>query len=531
MPWRGPDVDGQLPSLGWDLLDWWSDILPSPRDPDEPLVFTNEQALILVAWYTINPTTGRFIHRRGCSRRSKGFGKSPMEAAKAIAELAGPVRFDGWNAQGNPVGRPWGLKGDPSAWVQLAAVSEDQVENTHSVVYEFLTANDGHAAEELKIDVGLTRSYLRDGAHRGKLEPVTASAGSREGQPITYGEMDETGLWNMRNGGVRLARTIRRNVAKMDGRSYETTNAFEPGQGSVAEATHQAALSGARGLFYDAVEAPHVDLETASDDEILAALAVAYGDSYWVDLPRLVVEAKDPDMPREDVERYFFNWNRKGGGKAIDPDQWAKFTRADRVVADGERIGLGFDGSISQDATALVGCTADGHLFELQIWERPINASSDWRIPRLEVERAVEAAFERYQVGRMYCDPPKWQTEIERWMERYNAGRKEADAIVIFFDTNQPRRMSPACDRFLTAMAEEFISHDGSSLLTAHVLAMSKEKAKARDPDNDGRSLYIFTKGEDHRKIDGGIAAVLALSAAMTMPEVVVPAVSLVTWR
>jgi hypothetical protein len=84
--------------------------------------------------------------------------------------------------------------------VQIAAVSEDQTDNTYSVIYELLTANDGRAADELSIDVGLTRCYLRD--RPGKLEPVTASAGSREGQPITDATLDETHLWTPTNGGV-----------------------------------------------------------------------------------------------------------------------------------------------------------------------------------------------------------------------------------------------------------------------------------------------------------------------------------------
>ena len=97
MPWRGPGFEGELPSLGWALLEWWTEFLPSPRAPAEPLVFTDEQARQLVEWFTIDVASGRFIHRRGCSRRAKGWGKSPLEAAKAIAELAGPVRFDGWD--------------------------------------------------------------------------------------------------------------------------------------------------------------------------------------------------------------------------------------------------------------------------------------------------------------------------------------------------------------------------------------------------------------------------------------------------
>src|ERR1044072_8834472 len=117
MPWRGPEHDEDFPSLGWGLLDWWAEVLSSPNDPDSPFILTDEQALHIVGCYAIDPVSGRFLHRRGCSRRSKGHGKSPIEAAKSIAEFAGDVRFDGWNADGEPVGRPWGTMGDPSPWV------------------------------------------------------------------------------------------------------------------------------------------------------------------------------------------------------------------------------------------------------------------------------------------------------------------------------------------------------------------------------------------------------------------------------
>ena len=133
MPWK-PEHPGELPSLGWVLLDWWADYLPNPRDETKPLIFTDEQAQILLRWYTIDPKTGGYVYRRGCSRRSKGWGKSPVEAAKCIAEFVGPVRFDGWDADGKPVGRPWGYSGDPAPWVQVAAVSEDQTDNTYGAL-------------------------------------------------------------------------------------------------------------------------------------------------------------------------------------------------------------------------------------------------------------------------------------------------------------------------------------------------------------------------------------------------------------
>lgn len=512
MPWCGPSEQKPFPSLGWVLLDWWADHLPSPRDADGELIFTDEQARILLRWYELNPQTGGFLYRRGASRRSKGWGKSPVEAAKCIAELAGPVRFDGWDANGEPVGRPWGLDGDPEAWVQIGAVSEDQTENTHSVVYWMLTVNDGRAADELKIDAGLTRSYLRDGNHRGKLEPVTAAAGSREGQPITYGCLDETHLWTPRNGGKRLAATIRRNVGKMGGRSYETTNAFDPGDDSVAQATDKAALTGARGVFYDAVEAPRFDFDAASDEELRKALAVAYGDAWWVDLDRIVADIRDPDMTAEDAQRFHLNWNVKSAERAIDPKVWALQERKGEKPAKGSRIGVGFDGSISGDSTWLVG-SYQGRLFEIARWDRPLGpVGNGWRVPRLEVRAKVAEVFETWDVGRMLCDPPKWQTEIEEWADLYG------DEIVLFFDTNQTRRMSGACERFSTELADGTLTHEGSDELTAHVLAMGRRKVKSTADDDDGRTRHVFVKS-DTRKIDGGIAAVLAREAEATMPE------------
>jgi hypothetical protein len=513
-----------MPSLGWNVLDWTYENLPSPRDHDEPLELTDEQARLLVAWFTIDPRTGRFVYRRGISRRAKGWGKSPLLAVVCIAELCGDVRFDGWDAAGEPVGRPWGTALDPQAWVQLAAVSEDQTDNTHSVVYDLLTANDGAAADALHLDPGLTRTILHDGKHRGKLEPVTASAGAREGQPVTFGLLDETHLWIVRNGGVKLARTLRRNVAKMDGRTYETSNSFEPGEDSVAERSHKANLVGSPGIFYDAVEAPEIDLDAATDAELEEALRVPYGDAWWVDLRRLVADARDPDVPREDFERYNLNWNRKGGGKAVDPKRWDEVVDAGRVIPDGTRVGAGFDGAISHDCVALVLCTEDGHLFvptyagEPTIWTRPVNAPPDWRYPRLAIEDAVATVFDRYTVGRFYADPPRWQSEIERWTELYG------DDVVLFFDTNQPKRMSVACDRWDTALGEagapdRNLTHDGTSLLRSHVLAMFRRKAylKASDPA-EPRTRYVFDKGPDGRHIDAGIASVLALEAAATMP-------------
>jgi hypothetical protein len=520
--WRGPGYKGELPSLGWDLLDWYETYLrvPSGALYGQSLRLTDEQARFMVRWYQIDPKSGRFIYRRGASRRCKGWGKSPMLAAWAIGELVGPVLFDGWSASGDPIGRAQG-----TPWVQIAACSEDQTGNTYSALYAMLA--DSPALEDCGIDLGRTKVFLKD-RPGCVIEPVTAAAGSREGQPITAAVLDETHLWLRSNGGARLAAVLRRNLGKMNGRSLESTNAFLPGEGSVAEDTHKAWEKGEAGLLYEAVEGPWV--EDLADKRLLRkALRVAYGDAKWVDLTRVIAEIQDPATEPADARRFYLNQLVKHELAAVDPTRWRELARPDTVVEPGTRIGVGFDGSISDDATALIGCTAEGHRFKIALWERPPGAPRDWRVPRLQVEAKVAEVFETYDVGRMLCDPAKWYSEIETWMERANAGRSVEEAVVVMFDTNSYRRMSAACDRYLTAHAEGATTHSGDADLTRHALAMAKKKVRVNDPDDDGRTRYVFVK-LDTRKIDAGIADVLALEAAMTMPEPVAERVPWAVW-
>lgn len=515
--WRGPEYEGEFPSLGWDLLDWYETYLrvPSGVNYGKALRLTDEQARFIIRWYALDPRTGHYVFRRGASRRVKGWGKSPMLAAWGIGQLVGPVVFDGWDAQGEPVG-----KAQLTPWVQIAACSEDQTGNTYSALYSMLA--DSPALDDFGIDLGRTKVFLK-GRPGCVIEPVTASAGSREGQPITDAVMDETHLWLRSNGGQRLAAVLRRNLGKMNGRSLESTNAFVPGEGSVAEDTHSAFEKGERGLLYDAVEGPWV--EDLSDKRALRkALRVAYGDAKWVNLTRVIAEIQDPATEPSDARRFYLNQLVKHDLAAVDPARWKDLAHPETVVPDGARVGLGFDGSISQDATALIGCTEDGHIFELDVWERPLAAGREWRIPRREVHAAVERAFERFSVGRMMCDPPRWQTEISEWAARFG------EETVVFFDTQSTRRMAAACDRFATDLASGQMTHCGSTTLTSHVLAMARKKVRIRDEDGDGRTQFVFNK-MDTRKIDAGIGAVLAWEAAATMDPAPAPGVPLVGWR
>lgn len=447
MPWRGPEHPDDFPSLGWALLDWWWDHLPSPRDPSSPLKFTDEQAMQLVEWWRIDPDTNRLVYRRGYSKRSKGWGKSPVEAAKAIAEFRGPVRFAGWDANGNPVGMPWGTKDSPRAWVQIGAISEDQTDNTWSVVHYMLTENDGKAADDLRIDAGLTRCFLRD-EPGAKLEPVTSAAGSREGQPITYGVIDESHLMTESNGGVKLARTIRRNVAKMGGRSYETTNAYIIGAGSVAEQSHHAVMSGSPGVFADDVEAPEeingvrVDA-SAPDETLLAALDVAYGDSWWVDKPRLLADMRDPSVPWSESARFFLNWPQADVSDAgpISLDRWRSLANDDEVPTD-DTVRLAIDAPPDRMCAtfALAGTLTSG---------RP-HVQVRYQVPAAEMGDLVKLAVDLTKGHNAPLIIPPGSPAL--------AWRAEFVAAGVELDEMKPAEYAEACGVMLAKVSEGSLS-------------------------------------------------------------------------
>ena len=532
MRWAGPTEDKPFPSLGWGVLDWTYRKLPSPRDDNQPFLFTPEQAIKVVRWYEIDPVTGEFLYLELVDEEAKGSGKSPFAAVLDIAELVGPVCFDGWDKHGQPIGVPWGTGGRPAPWIQVGAVSEEQTDNTYSVVYSLLTARDGAIARDLNLDVGVTGTFVR-GKAKQRIQPVTASAGSREGQPITYATLDETHLWSRQNGGVRLAGTMRRNVAKMGGRAHQTTNSPVIGGGSVAEQSDPD--KPAPRILHFARRARQEPDPAWGDERMLAELEYVYADRPWANPPRLLAEIRKPSTDWTDALRFSFNIRAAGVSKAIDPKLWDSTTarpcdhlcRPDdhphvepREVPRGTYIGLGFDGSISGDATILRGCTADGYSFLIGAWERP-PAADEWSVPRLEVHEKVAWAFAYYKVGRMLCDPPKWWTEIEVWEAKYG---KDSDGKprVLGLDTFSPARFAPAVDRWMTMLREGSHTHDDDPITNAHVKATHREKVRVNAPDGDNRTLYKLTKGEgtERRHIDACIADVLALEAAMTMaPE------------
>lgn len=492
-----PRWEGQKCSLGWDLAVRIQD--------DLDIELTNEQVLRLVDLYEVDEVTGRRVVRRAALRRPKGCGKSPEGGYCGYAELTLPVRFSHWSKGGQPVGAPITPDNGPStgAWVQFAALSEDQTDNVMVWLFERL-ADCEKTRSKHGIDLGRSRIYLK--GRPGRIEPVTASAGSREGQPTTFVVLDQTESWFANNGGKRLAAVVRRNTGKMGGWTYELQNAPEPGDGSVADDTARAAKREAIGVYYDSREAPDVDL--SDRQALIDALRIAYGEAVrWVDVERLADEIQDPATDPSDARRYYLNQAVLTEARAFDVERWRGLT-AEQDVPDQTLITLGFDGAKFHDATALVGTVVEsGHQFVLGIWQRPENAGEGWEVDTEEVDVAVAEAFRRWKVWRLYGDPPYWEEAMDRWAGQYGSQR------VIKWWTNRTRQMAHALLAYTTAIQAGELSNDGNALMAEHIRNSRKRDTNVRD--EDGRPMWVIQK--DHPKsplkIDAAMAGCLSWEA------------------
>lgn len=184
MPWK-PSEPGEVPTLGYDVIDWITTYLAAPdRAEYEPFVPYPEQEEFILRFYELNPKTGKRRYRRGVLSRPRGWGKSPLLGALACAEALAPVVPDGWDADGQPVGKPWALVRTP--FVQVAAVSEEQTKNTWAPLLEMLAY--GPACDEYP---GLEPLGSFVNLPRGKIEPIASSARSVKGNKPVFAVLDQ----------------------------------------------------------------------------------------------------------------------------------------------------------------------------------------------------------------------------------------------------------------------------------------------------------------------------------------------------
>lgn len=511
MPWRGPEVPGEFPTLGYVAADWMEDNLVVPDGPKigEPFRLYDEQLNHVLWKYRLDPEAveedGNDAFQFGGSMLVRGqkWGKDPLLAALSLFHAFGPCDFAGFDANGDPVGRP-----HPSPWVAIAARNDKQTDNTWLPLLEM--AKNGPLADTPGAEINETFIKLPCG---NPIEPLTTTAWGRLGGRFTYVSITESGILigGGERGGLAFARTLKRSASGMNGMWTSATNTWDPTEESDAEVTYKA---NDPHVFVDAkLSRKHVDL--ANDEELRDEIIYLYGDSIkanggHVSEQRIIRDCRNTAYGEAEVRRFFLSEILAGERAAADPERWAALARTDEDLKPGTAITLGFDGSRSRDATVITACRiSDGRLFHQRTWLP--SQYKEKRIPRLEVDRAVRDLFAAYDVHFMFADPFKWQDYLDVW-----AG--DFPKRVVEVPTNEERRMDKIIQRFSDAIDTGELSHDGDETLTRHInnAALAKGKAKPPREGADGLVIEYYLKAVKKREgllIDAYISAMLAYAA------------------
>lgn len=523
MPWRGPELPGEFPSLGFQVADWIEAncAIPDREMLGSPFLLTDEQLRFLLQFYRLDPDTGRFVYHRGAQlTRPQKWGKGPLAAAVICAEAQGPVLFDGWNGNGEPIGKPWA-----TPLIQVTAVSEDQTENVYSALLPMIELG---ALRGDVVDTGLGRINLPGG---GKIEPVTASGISRLGQRLTFAVQDQTESWWQTNGGRRLADNQRRNIAGMGGRWLSTPNAWDPTEESVAQHTAEHEFDG---VFHDDVVPPE-GLSIRNKQERRRALQHVYGDAVrgtrngksrgvkpWIDLDRIDAEIQAL-LPRDpaQAERFFLNRKEAREAKAFNGSRFDQLGRPAWTVPQRDLIVIGVDGARFADAVAMIAtqvrCSWDAaspdfnraFQWPIGIWEVPENPPDDYEHPFDEIDGAMTEAFDRWDVWRAYIDPQWIDHLVVAWQGRWGEKR------VVPWYTNRPRQMAWAVRNYTDAMTSQSddLTHDGDPRFGRHIKNAVRQRVNIFDDDH--RQLHVISKDRpgSPRKMDAAAAAVISWEA------------------
>jgi hypothetical protein len=499
-------------TLGWEAIHWASKYLRQPDGPNagDRWEFIESQVRFILWWYGLD-RSGRWLYYHGVRRWPKGAGKSPFAAVLSMIELLAPVRLARFDDRvvGGCLGRKVSMP-----LVQIGATSHDQANiNTMRMVRALLPKN-SRILRDYDVEAGKTIFHVPGG---GQLMVITSSPTTEEGALVTFAILDQTESFYPTNGGTALSDVMDRNVGKSGSRIIETSNAWEPGKESVAEATFDAwvaqeegRLKGKGRILYDARLAPP-EIDWDDPASIRKGVEFAYGDCYWAN-PEDIVENRilSPRTKLDVSKRFYLNWPESPEDAWTTQQLWARMAAPDFHIDDGDDIAMAFDGSRVEDATAIVGCHIEtGFTFSLGIWE----PRGTRYIPSDEVHAAIQAAKERFHVRGFFADVKEWEQSTKvTWREWFEeeldiwavpGGR---DPQPVAWDMrSHVGEFTGAAEMVLgeiEAQPPGFI-HDGDSAMGRHVVNMR------RRPNRYGVSVGKESP-KSHNKIDGGVAMITA---------------------
>lgn len=448
-------------------------------------------------------------------------GKDPLVATLCIVELVGPCRFGGWGSDGEPI-----VVDNPTAWVQIAAVSKDQTRTTMRL---FPSLVPKRTKREFHMDIGRELIYAYSGSR--VIEAVTSSPRSLEGARGSFIVKNETHHFLASNDGHEMAAVIDRNSAKSAGgtsRALSITNAYEPAEDSVAQREREAwelmdaGKTLATGLLYDSLEAPPE--APLTPEAAPAVIEAVRGDSTWLDIERIVAAILDPRNPPSRSRRFWYNQIVAAEDAWITPQDFDLCQADDGVppLAPGDEIVMFLDCSKSDDDTALVGVRlSDGLVVTLGLWRKPPGErGKGWLAPREAVNETVDRVMQAYRVAAFWGDPSHvfddesgeryWDALFDAWHRKYGASLEvwadtsRVKTHSIMWDMAAPSRAEMfvrAAELCNTEIEEHILIHDGDARLKQHA------RNARRYPTRWGISLWKGHR-ESPRKIDLAVCMV-----------------------
>lgn len=503
MPWRGPRVPKEYPTLGYVALQWIRDLLvvPDGQRMGQPFEFYPEQQRHVLQKYRLDPESpgdvGNDAFQYGGSMLVRGqkWGKDPVLAALDLFHAFGPCDFAGWDANGEPVGRP-----HPSPWVAVAALNDVQANNTWLPLKAMVEASE--MVDWPGVEVTMDRISLPCG---NPIERLTTTAFGRLGGRFTKVSLTENGLMTDTvktgaSGGQRsplsFAQTLIRSTDGMNGMWTAATNTWDPTERSHAQRVHEAKDPH---ILVDAkIARTKVDLD--NDEQVLREVIYLYGDSLrerggHVSSQRIIRSVRDKSKLETERRRFFLSEILSGESVLCTTEKWASFERQG-LLAAGEPITLGFDGSRSRDKTTLTATRiSDGRVFHLRTFspqcmcedqKHPTNICPEPRVNRELVDQAVTETFAGFEVWYLYGDPYKWGEYMALWAARW-------PGKVVEVPTNVESRMDTILDLFITARDNDVFTHSGHPDLTQHVAdaVIAKGRRKAAKPRIDAAGNLI----------------------------------------
>jgi len=434
----------------------------------QPAQVDEEFAEHIVECYRIDPVSGRRIYNEAVLSRPKGRAKSEAAGWVGTTEAFLPCRFDGWNAEGQPVARPV-----VSPLVKCLATEEMQAGATFKTI-AFIAGEwgqDNHpeiygGASGVRSYQSASVIYLPNG---GDVRRSTAGAASKDGGLETHAVPDETHLYVTREQ-REMYSTVARNMGKRfdaDPWMHQTTTAYRPGELSIAEET---LTLWRKGELPASVYVNHREakgrIDIMDDEHTMRQLIYVYGAAAGrIDMDRKIRDMRDPRICPDEATaaRYFLNRAISTKDAWIAKDVHERQTKVSEVLP-AESICVGFDGSLNEDTTVLRGCRmSDGFLFRIGAWAKPEGAAGiGWEVPRSEVLATIREAYGRYDVVRGYFDPHEWRSDIDTLADDLGQER------VVSFATSNYTAMANALDRLHADLTNGEAWHDDDPLAAEH---------------------------------------------------------------